>query len=170
MQRLLTLVAVALLWCKFSVLSSSAAAANPVAKPHAEILWDKWGTPHIFAAEEEEAFRAFGWAQWRATAISCSNCTARRAGGRLNFGADFLTSDRAVRAFGLYDLARKWYQAQNPKFRRNLDAFATGINEYARQNPNRLQSDVKAALPVDGGDVMGTRRACSTSFLVASVA
>ena len=63
MRRFLTLVAVALLWCKFSVISLSAAAAKPVAKPHAEILWDKWGTPHIFAAEEEEAFRAFGWAQ-----------------------------------------------------------------------------------------------------------
>ena len=55
MQRLLTLVAVVLLGCKFSVISPSAAAANPVAKPHAEILWDKWGTPHIVAAEEEEA-------------------------------------------------------------------------------------------------------------------
>jgi len=155
MRRLLTLVAVALLWCKFSVISLSAAAAKPVAKPHAEILWDKWGTPHIFAAEEEEAFRAFGWAQMESHGNLLLKLYGKARGRAAEyFGADFLASDRAVRAFGLNNLARKWYQAQNLKFRRNLDAFAAGINEYARQNPNRLQSDVKAALPVDGGDVM----------------
>ena len=34
-----------------------------------EILWDTWGVPHIYAATESEAFRAFGFAlRWRRTA------------------------------------------------------------------------------------------------------
>jgi len=34
-----------------------------IEKGQAEILWDTWGVPHIFAQDEASAFRAFGWAQ-----------------------------------------------------------------------------------------------------------
>lgn len=155
MQRLFTLVALALLLCNFRDVFPSAAAPESLAKPRAEILWDKWGTPHIFADNKEDAFRAFGWAQMESHGnLLLKLYGSARGRAAEYFGTDFLASDRAVRAFGLYDLARKWYQTQNPKFRRNLDTFAAGINEYAKQNPTRLQSDVKAVLPVDGTDVM----------------
>lgn len=26
-----------------------------------EILWDKWGVPHVYAADEAEMYHAFGW-------------------------------------------------------------------------------------------------------------
>ena len=28
-----------------------------------EVLWDKWGVPHIEASTEAGAFKGFGWAQ-----------------------------------------------------------------------------------------------------------
>ena len=28
-----------------------------------EILWDTWGVPHIYSADNEGLFYAFGWAQ-----------------------------------------------------------------------------------------------------------
>jgi acyl-homoserine-lactone acylase len=31
--------------------------------PQTEILWDRWGVPHIFAGDAEGLFHAFGWAQ-----------------------------------------------------------------------------------------------------------
>ena len=34
--------------------------------PQAEILWDTYGVPHIFAADNESLFRAYGWAQMEA--------------------------------------------------------------------------------------------------------
>lgn len=155
MRRLLTLVALALLLCNFSITSPSAAAPESVARPRAEILWDKWGTPHIFAADEEAAFRAFGWAQMESHGNLLLKLYAKARGRAAEyFGADSLASDRAVKAFGIYELSKKWYQAQTPKFRKNLDAFAAGINDYAKQNPNRLQSDARAVLPVDGADVV----------------
>jgi hypothetical protein len=55
MQRLLTLVVLTVLLCGSWVVSVPAAAPGSLAKPRAEILWDTWGTPHIFADQEEEA-------------------------------------------------------------------------------------------------------------------
>jgi acyl-homoserine-lactone acylase len=155
LQRLAALIVLALLLCGSRVVSVWAAAPGSLAKPRAEILWDKWGTPHIFADKEEDAFRAFGWAQMESHGNLVLKLYGKARGQAAEyFGMDFLASDRAVRAFGVYDLARKWCQAQNAKFRKNLEAFASGINEYAQQHPHRLQSDVKSVLPVDAVDVM----------------
>ena len=32
-------------------------------KRQTEVLWDKFGVPHIYAKSEEEMYYAFGWAQ-----------------------------------------------------------------------------------------------------------
>src|SRR5688500_10903712 len=40
--------------------------ATPVGFPGpagAELLWDAWGVPHVFAADDVGLFHAFGWAQ-----------------------------------------------------------------------------------------------------------
>ena len=63
----------------------------------AEILWDKWGVPHIFAADDAAAFYAFGWAQMHAhgnvipPAPMALACAPQSIGARAN-----LTSDRWV--------------------------------------------------------------------------
>src|SRR6185295_18297120 len=46
------------------------------------------------------------------------------------------------------------YTAQPPDFRRNLEAFAAGINEYAKQHADRLSADAKLVLPVTAIDVL----------------
>ena len=45
----------------YSILSATCASA---AAP--EILWDKYGVPHIFASDRESMFYAEGWAQAQA--------------------------------------------------------------------------------------------------------
>src|SRR5262245_1045370 len=40
----------------------------PQAAGKAEILWDKYGVPHIFAPDRESMFYAHGWAQMQAQA------------------------------------------------------------------------------------------------------
>ena len=30
---------------------------------HTEIIWDKWGVPHVYAKNESDMYYAFGWAQ-----------------------------------------------------------------------------------------------------------
>ena len=37
--------------------------SQPRQSPAADILWDRWGVPHIYAADARTALYAFGWAQ-----------------------------------------------------------------------------------------------------------
>lgn len=102
-------------------------AAKP--DPRAEILWDTWGVPHIFARDSESLFYAFG----RAQAHSHGDLILRlygQARGRAAeyWGKSYLESDKLVRTVGIPDRARRWYAQQSPAFRKYLDAFAAGIN------------------------------------------
>lgn len=125
------------------------------AKPAPEILWDTWGVPHIFAQDEPGAFRAFGWAQMHSHGKLLLQLFAQGRGRAAEYyGQPFLASDRTVHTLGIYETARKWHAQQNPAFRRNIDAFAAGINEYARQHPEELDPAEKSILPVDGVDVL----------------
>jgi acyl-homoserine-lactone acylase len=121
----------------------------------AEILWDEWGTPHIFADDVESLFRAFGWAQMHSHGNLLLRLLAQARGVAAEYGGqDFVPSDRAVRVMGMHDVGRNWYVAQTPAFRANVDAFAAGVNEYAAAHPEALKDTFKPVLPVTGIDVM----------------
>src|SRR5215212_3957157 len=77
-----------------------------------------------------------------------------RGGGGEYWGERYLESDRWLRTMGTPGRAADWYAAQNPDFRANLDAFAAGINAYARQHPERLADEVQMVLPVTTKDVL----------------
>mgnify|MGYP001592370227 CR=1 FL=1 len=153
--------------CLLALLLTSPAAL--AGKPRAEILWDTWGVPHIFARDEESLFHAFGWAQ----AASHGNLLLRlygqaRGRGAEYWGEQYLEVDRWVRLNGVPARAREWRQAQPPAFRRSLDAFAAGINAYAARHPDRLEEGVKVVLPVEAADVLAhTHRVIHFSFVAA---
>lgn len=44
-------------------LTLAAGCAGSEAPTKTEILWDTWGVPHIYATNDVEAFKAFGYAQ-----------------------------------------------------------------------------------------------------------
>ncbi len=120
-----------------------------------EILWDTYGVPHIFAKENIGLFYAFGWAQ----AESHGNLLLRLYGQARGRGADYwgkeyLEADRWVRVNGVPKRAAEWYKAQKPEFRAYLDAFAEGINAYARDHGEKLDEKLKAVLPVQSVDVL----------------
>jgi acyl-homoserine lactone acylase PvdQ len=54
---------VTVLFLLFVIINSANAQAIKARGPKsdAEILWDVWGVPHIFAPDESSAFQAFGW-------------------------------------------------------------------------------------------------------------
>ena len=122
---------------------------------NAEILWDVWGVPHIFARDDESLFHAYGYAQARNHGNLLLRLYAQARGRSAEyFGEAYLPWDEAVHAFGMNDLGRTYYEAQSPAFRANLDAFAAGINRYAAEHPDALAEEVYAVLPVTGEDVM----------------
>jgi acyl-homoserine-lactone acylase len=120
-----------------------------------EILWDAWGVPHIFASDDEAAFYAFGWAQMRAHGDLIARLYGEARGRAAEYwGEQNLESDRWVRTMGIPDRAREWYRAQSDGFRSCLDAFAAGMNDYARQNPGSIADDVEVVFPVSGEDIL----------------
>ncbi len=50
------------------------------------------------------------------------------------WGEDYLESDKWVVTMDIPQRGKTWYQQQDDTFRTYLDAFATGINSYARKS------------------------------------
>jgi acyl-homoserine-lactone acylase len=133
-----------------------ALASSALAAPKAEILWDQYGVPHIFANDRESMFYANGWAQAQAQGNLLLHLYGESRGrGAEYWGADALPLDRWLQTNGVPERAKQWYAAQDPTFRKYIDAFARGINDYAKAHPDTIAAEDRAVLPVDGVDVVG---------------
>jgi acyl-homoserine-lactone acylase len=131
-----------------------------------EIMWDTWGIPHIVAHQDSDAFYAFGWAQMRSHAdLLLKLYTVARGRGAELFGEDYLAADRSVRLLGIPDLAVDWHEQQQPDFKTNLEAFANGINDFARYHPDLISDDVRAVLPVTPQDIIAHTTRVMTVFI-----
>jgi acyl-homoserine-lactone acylase len=126
------------------------------AATESEILWDRYGVPHIYAADRDSMFFAHGWAQMRNHADLLLRLYGESRGRAAEYwgGEANLELDRWVQLNGIPDRARSWYEAQEPQFRRYLDEFARGINEFAAKNPNAISPQFRIVLPVSGVDVV----------------
>jgi len=121
----------------------------------AEILWDTWGVPHIFSKDVRGLFYGFGWAQMQAHGDLILRLYGQARGRAAEYwGKALLASDEAVWTRGIPPRARDWYAAQSPAFRSCLDAFAEGMNAYAKEHPDALSAEVRTVLPVDGVDIL----------------
>ena len=150
------------------LLLSACQPVQPPAQVHdsPEILWDSWGVPHIVARKDNDAFYAFGWAQMRSHAdLLLKLYAVARGRGAEIFGESYLPADRSVRILGIPGLAEKWYREQDAAFRANLDAFAAGINDFARQYPETISDTVRAVLPVTPQDVIAHTTRVMTVFI-----
>lgn len=146
-----------LAWFGALLLGAGCAVPPPAgsAPARTEILWDRYGIPHVFAPTTEELFRAFGWAQAHAHGDLLLRLYGQARGRAAEYwGAQHAEADRRVRTVGIPRRAEEWYAMQSPEARRALDAFADGINRYAHAHPERLADSVRAVLPVSGADVL----------------
>lgn len=131
-------------------------AAATLLSAKTEILWDKYGVPHIFATTTEEMYYAHGYAQMQNQAdLLLSLYGESRGKGAEYWGETKLPLDRWVHTNGIPARARDWYNAQTPEFRKYLDAFARGINDHATKHPNHVSPQFRQVLPVTGIDVIG---------------
>lgn len=94
-----------------------------------EIIRDAHAIPHVYAETRADALTALGYvhAQDRLWQMELSR---RGAQGRLSeiFGAAALPVDRAMRTFGLYEIARRSLPLQDEATRTALEAYARGVN------------------------------------------
>jgi penicillin amidase len=102
------------------------------------VIYDDRAVPHIFAASEDDAYRALGYVTARDRLFQLDLQT-RAASGRLTelAGARALPLDREMRGLGLPRSAERLAAAANDTSAlvRRLRAYADGINAYVRQLP-----------------------------------
>ncbi len=131
-------------------------AVFPALGAKTEILWDHYGVPHIFATDREAMFYAHGWAQAQNQGNLLLLLYGESRGRAAEYwGETHLALDRWVQLNGVPERAKSWYNAQDPVFRKYLDAFARGINDYAKAHPEAIASEQRKVLPVSGIDVVG---------------
>jgi len=120
-----------------------------------EILWDTYGVPHIFAANDEELLYAWGWAQMENHGDLILRLYGRARGRAAEYwGEDYLDNDRWVHTVGIPARASEWVDAVEPEFASLYEAFVAGMNGYAEAHADRLGEDVKMVLPVQAEDPM----------------
>lgn len=122
---------------------------------HPEILWDRWGVPHIFADNIEGLLGAFGYAQAESHADLLLRLYGQARGRAAEYwGERYLESDEWVWTMGVPKLAAEWWRVQSGDFRRGLAAFAAGINQYACERPDVVSEEARRVLPVEPEDVL----------------
>lgn len=101
-----------------------------------EVLRDRYGIPHIFAATAEDAIFALGFvhAQDRLWQMEMSR---RVAAGRLAevVGAGGLETDRFLRTLGVRRAAQANLRALDGETVRMLEAYAAGVNAFLASDP-----------------------------------
>ena len=102
----------------------------------AEVMRDRYGVPHIFAASLEDASFALGYvhAQDRLWQMEMSR---RIAAGRVAelLGAGALETDRFLRTLGVRRSAEANLRVLDAETRRLLDSYAAGVNAYLASGP-----------------------------------
>lgn len=157
----------ALLVCIGARVTPGALPESPARSAGTEILWDSWGVPHIYGADSEGLFYAFGWAQMQSHGDLILRLYGQARGRAAEYwGPKYLQSDQWVRTVGIPTRARGWYEAQSPAFRKYLDAFAAGMNAYGRRHADLIADDVGMVLPVSATDVLShVQRVIDFSFV-----
>ena len=119
-----------------------------------EILWDRYGVPHIFAPDHPRLFKAYGYAQMEAHAELLIRLYAQARGRAAEYyGPEYLASDRWVRTNGLPDTAAQWATGQSADFAPLIESFSAGLNQWAEEHRAELSAAAQAVLPLTPVDV-----------------
>jgi acyl-homoserine-lactone acylase len=118
------------------------------------IVWDTWGVPHIDASSDASMMYAFGWAQLRNNPRLLLRLYGEARGKAAEYwGSTYRKADQIAIVMGFERNAERTYARQPQDIRREVDAFAAGINAYAAANPAQIPADVRVVLPVRAIDV-----------------
>ncbi|MFX1523868.1 MAG: penicillin acylase family protein, partial [Promethearchaeota archaeon] len=108
-----------------------------------EILWDKWGIPHIFANSANDAYFAQGYIHARHRLWQLE-FFKRVTSGTLSeiVGEATLDRDKHYRTIGLHRIAKKCVnnlkKDTNGEIMQGLNAFVEGVNEGIQKSLNNL--------------------------------
>jgi penicillin amidase len=98
-----------------------------------KIFRDKWGIPHIYAADEHDLFMAQGFVQAQ-DRLWQMEINRRLAAGRLSeiMGLQTLEMDRFMRTLGVMRAAKKELATYSGSSLQILEAFSEGVNAFLK--------------------------------------
>lgn len=104
-----------------------------------EVIRDRYGVPHIYAANERDLFFAQGYvhAQERFFQMELNRRTATGTLSEL-VGAIALDTDRAVRIFGFNRIWKDDWKNISPETRQILEAYTQGVNAWMTEKTTRF--------------------------------
>ncbi|MGX7925529.1 acylase [Tsuneonella sp. HG094] len=132
-------------------------AASPAKPPaahayRAEIVRDEWGVPHIYGKTDADV--AYGIAQAHAEDdfFTLQDVVAMTRGryGAIR-GEEGATFDYVLALLDARGTARREYSKLEPRTRAVLEAYATGLNDYAAAHPGEIK--LGNLFPVDAEDI-----------------
>lgn len=104
-----------------------------------QVIRDRWGVPHVYAATSSDLFMAQGYvhAQDRLWQMEFQR---RAALGHLAelFGSIALDSDRFVRVLGFGRVAQREAELLDAEPRRVIEAYLSGVNAFIEQHAGNL--------------------------------
>src|SRR5207237_1354928 len=117
-----------------------------------EILWDEFGIPHIYGPDLLTVVRGYGHAQMENHAELILQKVAEARGRTAEyFGAApqnaNVEHDIQIRTYGIPDRAARWYREGGLFQKLVLQAFASGVNAYARKFAASLDPSFRQVLP-----------------------
>ncbi len=104
-----------------------------------EILRDKYGVPHIFAATAAGAAYGSGYAQAEDRLEEMLR-NYRKAEGAMSeaFGKDFVFHDYRQRIWRHRQVAQEHYKDLDPKLRAICEAFQAGVKKFMQEHPEQV--------------------------------
>jgi penicillin amidase len=105
----------------------------------AKVFRDRWGVPHIYAANEHDLFLAQGFVQAQ-DRLWQMETNRRVAAGRLSeiIGPETLELDRLLRTLGFMRAARQELASTDASTLDALQAFSEGVNAFIASRGSRL--------------------------------
>lgn len=138
----------------FASFALAVCAGAPAASAQ-EILWDRYGVPHIRGETLGEVAWAYGWAQAQSHGSLLLQLYGQARGRAAEYwGQDYVDSDRWVRVNGIPDRARAWLDQVTPEERTVLEQFTAGVNAYAEQHGELIDPAMQQVLPLTPEDVL----------------
>jgi len=118
------------------------------------IIRDQWGVPHIYAKTDAEVAYGLAWAAAEDDFKTIQE-TLLPLRGKLGLykGVEGAILDFAVEVIDVHPLVEEKYETDiSPAFKKILDAYAAGMNAYAKKHPKEIL--IKKLFPVTGKDVI----------------
>ncbi|WP_167604784.1 penicillin acylase family protein [Maribellus sediminis] len=105
-------------------------------KSEVEIMRDSHGVPHVYAENEDDLYRAVGFAMAQ-DRLWQMDLLRRVTQGRLSeiLGKDQVETDLMMRALRIQEKSQKILDNSDPKIVAALEAFSDGVNQYIAQFP-----------------------------------